>query len=186
MLYYYHTIFLIAPLPYRDHDTKFILVLQAFEHLTKQFPPFGYLSLRSNLFENWLNQPFCSQDVFAVLLRRPYEFWILSGETPKSFQRLVSETLRLNRRSRFTGGNMSAENRVLTTLMWMRYYPTYALNISLRFAVSVSTVDRILKPSIPVWRQKRGHWSEIANVVDAFDGTWDTNFIQWTPTTILQ
>ena len=52
MLYYYHTKYLIAPLPYRDHDTEFILVLQAFEHLTKQFPPFGYLSLRSNLLEN--------------------------------------------------------------------------------------------------------------------------------------
>ena len=26
-------------------------------------------------------------------------------------------------------------------------------------------------PSIPVWWQKRGHWSEMPNVVDAFDGT---------------
>jgi hypothetical protein len=64
---------------------------------------------------------------------------------------------------------MSAENRVLTTLIWLRHYPTYAL-ISLCFAVSVSTVDNstwtdfwemrnreIQWPSIPVWRQKRGH-----------------------------
>jgi hypothetical protein len=58
----------------------------------------------SKLLENGLNQPFCSQDTFIVLLRRPYEFWILSGETP--------ETLRLNRISRFTGGNMGDENRV--------------------------------------------------------------------------
>ena len=65
---------------------------------------------------------------------------------------------------------MSAENRVLTTLIWMRHYSTYAF-IALRFAVSFSTVDIILKPSIRVWWQKRGHWSEIPNVVDTFDGT---------------
>jgi len=146
MLYYCHTEFLFAPLAYRDHDTDFgfILVLQVLlEHLTKQFQPFGYLSLRSKLLEKWLNQPFCSQDVFAVLLRRPYEFWILSGETPESFQKLVSETLRLNQRCRFTGGNMRAENRVLITLIWLRHHLTYTL-LSLCFGVSVSTVDRVL------------------------------------------
>jgi hypothetical protein len=51
MLYYYHTKVVIAPLPYRDHeaDVRFILVLPSFEHLSKQFPPFGYVSLRSTL-----------------------------------------------------------------------------------------------------------------------------------------
>jgi hypothetical protein len=45
MLYYYHTKVVIAPLPYRDHeaDVRFILVLPSFEHLTKQFLPFGYV-----------------------------------------------------------------------------------------------------------------------------------------------
>jgi hypothetical protein len=51
MLYYYHTNVVIAQLPYRDHvaDFGFILVLPSFGHLTKQFPPFGYVSLRSKL-----------------------------------------------------------------------------------------------------------------------------------------
>lgn len=51
MMYYYHTKIVIAPLPYGDHeaDFGFILVLPSFEHLTKQFPPFGYVSLRSKL-----------------------------------------------------------------------------------------------------------------------------------------
>jgi hypothetical protein len=42
---------LTSPLPYGDHeaDFEFILVLPSFEHLTKQFPPFGYVSLRSKL-----------------------------------------------------------------------------------------------------------------------------------------
>jgi hypothetical protein len=76
-------------------------------------------------------------------LRRAYEFLILSGEIPKSFQRLVSETLRLNRRSRFTGENINTENKALTTLIWLRLYPTYA-PFSICFEVSVSTVDRVL------------------------------------------
>jgi hypothetical protein len=109
-------------------------------------------------------------------LRRAYEFWIPYGETPESFQRMVSETLRLNRRSRFTGGNINAENRVLITSIWLRLYPTYA-PFSICFGVSVSTVDRVLNstwadlwevcncemqwPTIPVWWQKRRHSSEM-------------------------
>jgi hypothetical protein len=76
-------------------------------------------------------------------LRRAYECWIPSDETPESFQRLVSETLRLNRRSRFTGGNINAENRVLITYIWLKLYPTYA-PFSICFGVSVSTVGRVL------------------------------------------
>ena len=135
--------------------------------------PICNFDIRNRILENVLSDDFVVKDVYSSVVGRPYDFWMLSGETPESFQSLIE----LVNTDIIVHGNevVSLKNRVLLTLIWLRQYPTYSL-LSLTFGISTSTVSRIINltwmklweicfpmihwPTRQEWLNRRGKWNE--------------------------
>ncbi|VDI45215.1 Hypothetical predicted protein [Mytilus galloprovincialis] len=190
MLYWVYKQTMELPVPYvqNDYNFAFLLLIQMYQRFERQAMPLPYFGfrIRSRILEDEMPGPWVSNDVYGNLIIRPYEFWILSGETVESFQELV--TLVSRRLQNYNVGEswMTIENRILLTLIWLRQYPTYTL-LSLTFGISVSAVGRIVNimwipmwevvsplihwPAVQDWRNCRGRWPEMSNVVGCIDGT---------------
>ena len=178
---------LMFPLPFfLEEQCGIFILLQLFRYMIRvhRIPPYANISIRTRLLENRNNGPFIVNDVFAVAINRPFEFWRLSGETPESFRILANQiTVRVHFPER---RHLDIENSLLLTLIWLRQYPSYDL-LSLCFGISVPIVCRIVNkiwiiiweifepsirwPSIASWRHCKQIWKEMPNVVGAIDGT---------------
>ena len=117
---------------------------QNFHRLTRMSLPHYLFDIRTRLLENELNGIFVCKDVFNSLVSRPFEFWILCGESLRSFNELLDEVSIRIPDKRFGMSRLSLANRVLLTLVWLRQYPTYSV-LSLTFGVSTCTVGRIIE-----------------------------------------
>ena len=190
MMFLQHKMLTLPPLPDvfgSDHDFCFILLMNLFHKyiMTRRRPPPLYnLTVRDRILENGDSENFVVNDVFSLTIGRPYEFWLLSGETTQSFQNLC-ELVSVNM-STHSNGTVSIQNRLLMTLIWLRQYPTYSL-LSLTFGLSIPTVSRIINqtwvklweicspmirwPTQAEWLSKRRKWAEMANVVGMINGT---------------
>jgi hypothetical protein len=154
MFWQYRNSILQPPLPCLNIEQDFIMILllQLYFECRRKLclpPPFYELRIRNRIVGDELLGPLYPKDVYSVLEHRPYEFWILSGETAESFSDLV---LRVSRRlpNCNTGENyVSLHNRILLTMIWLRQYPTYTL-LSLTFGISVPVVGRIITSIWPV------------------------------------
>lgn len=190
MMFVRYKMLLKPPPPYLLSDTDdfgFVILLNLFYQYSKQRRrplPFYNMTIRNKIIENWEHDNYVINDVYSLIIRRPYDFWMLTGENPNSFHTLVGLVA-----GNITGhGNMilSVTNRILMTLIWLRQYHTYAL-LSLNFGLSVSTISHIIRhtwiklwevfspivvwPTPEEWLNKRGKWHEMPNVVGMIDGT---------------
>lgn len=175
------------PLFNANDDMYFLILLQNFRQylISRRRPPILYnFSIRSRILDNADGDEFIVNDVYSVVIQRPYEFWILTGESTTSFQNIVidvSQNLNLHGKE-----ITSVQNRILLTLIWLRQYPTYTL-LSMSFGISIATVGLIIKkmwiilweicapnvrwPTRQEWLNRRGKWPEMPNVVGMIDGT---------------
>ncbi|CAC5385214.1 unnamed protein product [Mytilus coruscus] len=123
------------PLFNANDDMYFLILLQNFRQylISRRRPPILYnFSIRSRILDNADGDEFIVNDVYAVVIQRPYEFWILTGESTTSFQNIVidvSQNLNLHGKE-----ITSVQNRILLTLIWLRQYPTYTL-LSMSFGI---------------------------------------------------
>ncbi|CAG2230612.1 unnamed protein product [Mytilus edulis] len=128
-----------------NDDMYFLILLQNFRQylISRRRPPILYnFSIRSRILDNADGDEFIVNDVYSVVIQRPYEFWILTGESTTSFQNIVidvSQNLNLHGKE-----ITSVQNRILLTLIWLRQYPTYTL-LSMSFGISIATVGLIIK-----------------------------------------
>lgn len=190
MMFVRYKMLLKPPPPYLLSDTDdfgSVILLNLFYQYSKQRKrplPFYNMTIRNKIIENWEHDNYVINYVYSLIIRRPYDFWMLTGENPNSFHTLVGLVA-----GNITGhGNMilSVTNRILMTLIWLRQYHTYAL-LSLNFGLSVSTINHIIRhtwiklwevfspivvwPTPEEWLNKRGKWHEMPNVVGMIDGT---------------
>ena len=145
--------------------------------------------IRSRIASKWPpeNAAWTGRDVFSSFAEHRQEFWLLTSETPETFQELLPLVKRrFYTDIRHRDGTLSPGNRLLLTLIWLRHYPTYE-TLSLLFKVPKTSVFRIVhKTWIAMWQyfreknmwhnrhewlQLRGTWPEMPNVVGAIDGT---------------
>ena len=181
----------LPPLPLwkLDQDIWILFLMNLyknFHRLTRMPLPHYLFGIRTRLLENMLNGIFVCKDVFNSLVSRPCEFWILCGESLRSFNGHLDEVSIRNPDKRFGMSRLFLANRVLLTLVWLRQYPTYSV-LSLTFGVSTWSVGRIIEsywvllwenvqpvicwPSQREWRDLRGNWPEMPAVVGCIDGT---------------
>lgn len=127
-----------------DDDMYFLILLQNFKQylISRRKPPILYnFSIRTRILDNADGDEFIVNDVYAVVMKRPYAFWLLTGESTASFQNIVvdvSQNLNLHGKE-----ITSVQNRILLTLIWFRQYPTYTL-LSMSFGISIATVLALL------------------------------------------
>lgn len=191
LMYFRFKLIACPPPPYIPDEQFFCILLlfqmyQEYLGLVTMPLPFFNIRLRDRILEQENQEPLTTNNVYATLCNRPYEFWILSGETVRSFDNLVIMISQRIPQIRFGNSYVSLKNRVLLTLIWLRQYPTYTL-LSLSFGLSVANVGKLINnmwvllwevcsplvtwPSVQEWTAKQGHWREMANVVGSIDGT---------------
>lgn len=190
MLYVQRILKKFPPFPLnQEDDFMFLIILYGFmEYIQRARMPLPYLdmTIRTKILEKEVSGALEVRDFFGSLINRPFEFWILTGETTNSFRDLLIRISPRTRRFRYGQKYMSLENRLLMTLIWLRQYPTHT-QLSLNFGVSVSSVSSNLKrmwlilweeigqpqlwPSVQSWQHKIGEWSEMPNVLGCIDGT---------------
>jgi len=105
-----------------------VLLMHLFDQyleLRRRPLPMCNFDIRNRILENVLSDDFVVKDVYSSVVGRPYDIWMLSGETPESFHSLIE----LVNTDITVHGNqvVSLKNRVLLTLIWLRQYPTYSL-----------------------------------------------------------
>ena len=191
MMYLQYKISAYPPLPHLQYDSKFAFLLLVHLYLgflrTIRHPlPYMNLRMRAKLLGNVRQERQQQNDVYAVLVLRPFDFWILSGETLVSFRDLMVQITPLVQNFRYGDSRLTLNNRLLLTLIWLRQYPTYSL-LSLAFGVSVSTIGETIEkmwtilweicapkvewPDVHAWQQLTGTWPEMSHVVGCIDGT---------------
>ena len=122
------------------------------------------------------------QMFFSRIVKKPYEFSQICGETPESFAELFEMIRPMIQRHR----NINLVNQFLMTLVWIRTYPTYA-TLSVLFDLPITTIhtivheiwplilqqlgDEISWPSHAEWEEIREEGCILAGVVGAIDGT---------------
>jgi hypothetical protein len=155
---------------------------------TLDAPPPNFPSIRNRILGEQIDAVnWEGRDLHQYLLEQPFTFWTMTGETPDSFRELFGRVhpymFGERRRRAFT---LSAENRLVLTLIWLRQYPGYAI-LSVMFNISTTTVGEIINHIWPIlwqeiapnvqwhserhWRNLRGNWSTAPNAVGAIDGT---------------
>ena len=130
-----------------DQDIGILFLInlyQNFHRLTRMPLPHYLFGIRTRLLENKMNGIFVCKNVFNSMVSRPCEFWILCGESLRSFNKLLDEVSIRIPDKRFGMIRLSLANRVLLSLVWLRQYPTYSV-LSLTFGVSTCTVGRIIE-----------------------------------------
>lgn len=138
LLMYFRFKLMACPPPPYIPDEQFFCILLLFqmyqEYLGLVTMPFFNIRLRDRILEQENQEPLTTNNVYATLCNRPYEFWILSGKTVRSFDNLVIMISQRIPQIRFGNSYVSLKNRVLLTLVWLRQYPTYTL-LSLSFGL---------------------------------------------------
>lgn len=123
-----------------------------------------------------------SEDRLARMINRPYEFFQMSGETTESFNDLL---LKVQANLPRLPIKITASNKLLMCMIWLRSYPTCAY-LSVLFQVSITDVWRCISSTWPVlyesvrdeikwpsedeWIHLRNNWTELPGVVGAIDG----------------
>lgn len=159
------------------------------------FPPNeNILPLKLRLMPNFHGHGFQGRDVFGMISNQPWLFWRNTGETPRSFLRLVADvspiifrlTVRGGQRIRQRRQKINIMNQILLVLMWLRKYP-HSDNLALWFDIDPSSVVRIIHRVVPElwqyfsnqitwpnaqeWINLRGNWPDFPNTVGAIDST---------------
>lgn len=128
------------------------------------------------------DEQWTGRDVFTVLSEHRQTFWLLTSETPETFNAMYLTVLPRMQ----TGYKLSVRNRLLMTLIWLRQYPTYVM-LSGMFTVCQATCFNIVEStwmllweqyapqvnwhSEETWATLVGTWPKMPNVVGAIDGT---------------
>ena len=196
-----------APLPQEVldlelYDNEIILCCFAILQFLVSIPPPTILQYINLTFPQSLlplsrnSHDFLGRDVFGTFSRHEYIFWLLSGETPETFNELVDSVrhdIVISRRDgepRAREGRpyrLDVTNRVLLVLIWLRKYPSIDLLAGI-FDISMSTVSGTIHqiapilwhhfrsliswPSLRQWRHHQNSWRYFPNAVGAIDGTY--------------
>ncbi|CAC5399252.1 unnamed protein product [Mytilus coruscus] len=133
------------PLFNANDDMYFLILLQNFRQylISRRRPPILYnFSIRSRILDNADGDEFIVNDVYAVVIQRPYEFWILTGESTTSFQNIVIDVSQ----------NLNLHGKEITSVQKSNFIDTYLVEtiptytlLSMSFGISIATVGLIIK-----------------------------------------
>ena len=149
-------------------------------------PPDPLLDIRRRLFPR-IDNDWHGRDVVTSMISHPYEFYMISSETPETFLELCDLIHNfLDNQITHRAHKLTVHNRVLLFFIWVRTYPTYYF-LSLMFCVSYKTIaneidtmwpimweiiaGQVEWPGVDEWRSLQGVWEEIPSAVGAIDGT---------------
>ena len=186
------------PTVHMDIKRNMILLVSVLGQLLYLFtllPPSSLetqLPLRDRLFYDFHGQGFRGRDVFSLIHRQQYLFWLNTGEAVESFLEIVYQTApcflmltrRGNPRQRMGRFKLDVVNRILLVFIWLRKYP-HLNTLALLFDVTPQTVCALLYqgisilwhhfnsavswPSLREWDVMRGTWQHLPNAVGCID-----------------
>ena len=116
--------------------------------LSSRPPPAPILDIRRRIFSRmdnqWEGNNYCSS-----IINHPYEFYLVTGETPATFMELVQiladEVVDYAR----SQPKLDLRNRILILLLWLRTYPTYYVLYGM-FNVSVRIIGNAVDSLWPI------------------------------------
>jgi hypothetical protein len=151
-----------APLPQEvldfGYDNEILLCCFAnLQFLVSILPPtiFQFLNLtfpQSLLPLSRNSHDFLGRDVFGTFSRHEYIFWLLTGETPETFNELVDNVCHDILTSRRNGEPRVIEGRpyrVLLVLIWLHKYPSIDV-LACIFDISMFTVSATIHQIVPI------------------------------------
>ena len=167
----------VPPPPDNTHEVRELLKLfLALAHI-----PQPSQSIRFRHFAEDENV-FTDRNVYSELSENRYHFYQITGETSETMIDLQNLIVLHDTREHM----LSARNRVLLFVIWLRMYSTYNL-LSNMFGVSVTVVGTEITSLLPVfcekldhflvwpteedWRSMLGVWTKLPMAVGAIDGS---------------